>query len=67
MSFETFKYLSVILNSKQVQIPASIKFIVPSQRVANKIHAFSENNTCIVSADTQTSSIIGALEKNTLA
>ena len=67
MSFETFKYLSVILNSKQVQIPASIKFIVPSQRVANKIHAYSENNTCIVSADTQTSSIISVLEKNTLA
>jgi len=65
MSFETFKYLSVILNSGQVQIPTSIKFIVPSQRVANKIYALSENNTCIVSSDTKISSIIGALEKST--
>ena len=66
MGFETFEYLSIILNSNHIKLQNSIKFVVPSQRIADKIHACSKNNTCIISPDTQILSIIDAIQKNRL-
>ena len=64
MSFETFTFLSTILHSNQIKLPNSIKFVVPSRRIANKIEAHSKNNICIISTDTQISSIISTIQKN---
>ena len=56
MSVETFQNLMTILQSSQIPFSTRIRFIVPSQRIANKINikgnkAIIEGNTIFKGAE----------------
>jgi len=65
MSVETFQNLMTILQSNQIPFSTKIKFIVPSQRIANKINKTIHNEQCIITNDPREHAIIEALKNNT--
>jgi len=65
MSVETFQNLMTILQSSQIPFSTRIRFIVPSQRIANKINKTIHNEQCIITNDPREHAIIEALKNNT--
>ena len=54
-----------ILQSSQIPFSTRIRFIVPSQRIANKINKTIHNEQCIITNDPREHAIIEALKNNT--
>ncbi|MEC9415792.1 MAG: uroporphyrinogen-III synthase [Pseudomonadota bacterium] len=64
LSLETFENLMTTLQSNQIVFSKRIRFIVPSQRIANKINKTIHNEQCIITNDPREHAIIEVLINN---